>query len=71
MSLSDEKKKRLKEIPGIDTLILKIKKDYPVKDIPESLISRKAKEFIENLRQDIVSGNYDCKTEVNPEKTSQ
>jgi L-seryl-tRNA(Ser) seleniumtransferase len=71
MSLSDEKKKRLKEIPGIDTLILKIKKDYPVKDIPESLISRKAKEFIENLRQDIVSGNYDCKAEVNPEKTSQ
>jgi L-seryl-tRNA(Ser) seleniumtransferase len=71
MPLSDEKKKRLKEIPGIDKLILKIKNDYPVKDIPDSLISQKSKEFAEDLRKDIVSGQYDSQNKIDTDKISE
>ncbi|MCB9482064.1 MAG: L-seryl-tRNA(Sec) selenium transferase [Desulfobacteraceae bacterium] len=70
MSLSEDKKKRLKEIPGIDTLILKIKNDFSVKDVPESLISKKSKEFVENLRKDIVSGKYDSQKEIDTDETA-
>jgi L-seryl-tRNA(Ser) seleniumtransferase len=71
MSLSEAKKKRLKEIPGIDTLILKIKNDYSIKNIPDSLISKKTKEIIENLRKNIVSGEYDSEKKIDTDETAE
>ncbi|MDY0131207.1 MAG: L-seryl-tRNA(Sec) selenium transferase [Desulforegulaceae bacterium] len=71
MPLNDEKKNRLKEIPGIDKLILKINNKYSVKSIPKSLISRKTKEVVDDLRQDIVSEKYNCKEQVNSDEIAE
>ena len=68
MSLSQNQKKRLKEIPGVDTITLKIKQDCSLKDIPESVYTNSARKIIESLRSKIVENTIDTDKELDQKK---
>ncbi|MGM0417156.1 MAG: L-seryl-tRNA(Sec) selenium transferase [Thermodesulfobacteriota bacterium] len=68
MQINDNQKNRLKEIPGIDKLIIKLKEKYSLKNIPESVYTKAARRLTDKLRQSIVSGSFDSSEKIDQDK---
>lgn len=64
MSLNEEQKKRLQEIPGVDIIVALVKKDFKIEDIPESVCTKAARKIIENLRKDIINKSIDTALKI-------
>lgn len=71
MSLTENQRLRLKEIPGIDTIILKVKESYPLNNIPESVFTKSARKIIENLRKDIINQKIDLEEKIDELKIAE
>ncbi len=58
MSLNENKKKLLRNIPKIDKIVLNLKNNYNTKDIPETLMTQASREITEKIRKKITSDSY-------------